>query len=332
MKIRSYLALLALVASPVFAASQVQSPVNAPATIAPGNIYKAGPNPQQAVDGGAPGNLVPLNTGKSVGNPGTGALEALLPVQTVTGTSKTFATADLQLETRRSNSGTAMTDTFPASGATGMANGTMITLNNVDATASDTITAGSGTTINGGATDVVTPGRSMRYVYDAPNTTWRRTLNTGTAMLAPNNLAELASAAAGRANLLTTLYVTPLDPAFAAKGNAKAYNAPTEIAAGSTTLGLQAGYWFNAGATVACTAGSPNVTITLPSGVTLPSYLVNNSPAPRRLITPATCGVAGGGGNNIINSISGSAPTYTVNLDQNMLNTTTVSSFYIGNI
>lgn len=124
-----------------------------------------------------------LPVGKSVNDPGTGVLEALLPPQTVTGASKTFATADLQLETRRSNSGTVMTDTFPASSATGMANGTRITVNNADTTAIDTITAGAGTTISGNTTDVVEPGRSMAYVYELSTTTWRRTLNTPTAAI-----------------------------------------------------------------------------------------------------------------------------------------------------
>jgi len=121
--------------------------------------------------------------GKSVLDPGTGVLEAMSPVQTVTATSKTFATADFQLVTRRTNSGTAMTDTFPASSATGLVNGTVMTVNNVDATAIDTITAGSGTTIGGNATDVLEAGRSAAYIYDLANTTWRKNYNSGTAAI-----------------------------------------------------------------------------------------------------------------------------------------------------
>lgn len=140
-----------------------------------------------------------LPLGTSVGSPGTGVLEALLPIQTVTGASKTFATADLFKETRRSNSGSAMTDTFPASSATGLVNGTKITIVNVDATANDTISAGAGTTISG--TGIVGPGRAIQYVYDLPNTIWRPTLNTGTALLGPNNLSDLSNPATARANL-----------------------------------------------------------------------------------------------------------------------------------
>lgn len=140
-----------------------------------------------------------INNGTSVANPGTGTLEALLPIQTVTGASKAFATVDLFKETRRSNSGSAMTDTFPASSATGLVNGTKITIVNVDATANDTITAGAGTTISG--TGIVGPGRAIQYVYDLPNTIWRPTLNTGTALLGPNNLSEITSASTARTNL-----------------------------------------------------------------------------------------------------------------------------------
>lgn len=122
-----------------------------------------------------------LPVGKSVVDPGTGVLESTMPIQTTTGASKTFATADLQYETRRSNSGTAMTDTFPASSASGMANGARITVNNVDATAADTITAGAGTTINGSSTLAIEAGRSVTFVYDLANTAWRPTFNTGTA-------------------------------------------------------------------------------------------------------------------------------------------------------
>jgi hypothetical protein len=162
---RYLLALMTLFAVPAFGAGQVTSPINAPSSITAGHVFAAGANPQLSVDGG-----VALHPGKSVNDPGTGAAEALLPVQTVSGTSKVFAGADIQLETRRSNSGTAMTDSFPASSAAG--------------SAIDTIAAGAGTTINGGSTDTVYPGRSMRYVYDAPNTIWRRTLNSGSALVA----------------------------------------------------------------------------------------------------------------------------------------------------
>jgi len=106
--------------------------------------------------------------GISVANPGTGALETLLPAQTFLGASKAFATADLFYKTRRANGGSAMTDTFPAITATGLVNGSRIVLANYDATASDTITAGTGTAFKsaGSSTDTVTAGRDVAYELD----------------------------------------------------------------------------------------------------------------------------------------------------------------------
>jgi hypothetical protein len=117
-------------------------------------------------------------TGTSVADPGTGALENLLPVQTFTGASHTFVAADLYKETRRSNSGSAMTDTFPAASTAGLANGTMIQVNNADAGASITVSAGTGTTLNGNASIIIPPNRSTKWVYDAPNAVWRTTMNS----------------------------------------------------------------------------------------------------------------------------------------------------------
>jgi len=144
-------------------------------------------------------------TGKSVVDPGTGVLESVLPIQTSTGASKTFATADLQKKTRRSNSGASMTDTFPASTTGGLANGALINVANADATATDTITAGSGTSICGvgscGSTFVITAGRDVWWSYDLANTAWRPVANTATALLGPNNLSDVTSAATSRTNL-----------------------------------------------------------------------------------------------------------------------------------
>lgn len=155
--------------------------------------------------GGAWGNVA---LGTSVGQPGTGTLETLLPVQTAAGASKVFATADLFKKTRRSNAGTAMTDTFPASTATGLVNGTRIVIANVDASASITITAGSGTVMSQGtSTDTVGPGRDVAYEYDLASTQWRRAYNTGTAVLGPNNGSDFSSIPTVRSNLgLAALY------------------------------------------------------------------------------------------------------------------------------
>lgn len=116
--------------------------------------------------------------GTSVANPGTGTLETLVPVQTVTGASKTYATSDLFQRTRRSNSGSAMTDTLPADGMTGLVNGTRIEIANVDSIATDTISAGAGTTILGASSFVLAHGRDLMLTYDLANTAWRSEANT----------------------------------------------------------------------------------------------------------------------------------------------------------
>src|SRR5436305_15250619 len=110
--------------------------------------------------------------------PGTGALENLLPVQTFAGASHTFLAADLYKETRRSNSGSAMTDAFPGTSTAGLANGTMIQLNNVDATASITVSAGTGTTLNGNASVTIPPNRSTQWVYERANGGWASTMDS----------------------------------------------------------------------------------------------------------------------------------------------------------
>jgi len=145
--------------------------------------------------------LATAMAGTSVANPGTGTLETLLPVQTVTGASYSYAQADLFKETRRSNSGSAMTDTLPASTVTGLVNGTVLTINNVDTTASITLSPGTGTSFSSGSTQTIGPGRSVRWVLDAPSMVWRATLNTLTALLAANNLSEVTTPATALSNL-----------------------------------------------------------------------------------------------------------------------------------
>jgi hypothetical protein len=166
-----------------------------------------------------------VTTGVSVSNPGTGTLENLLVIQTVTGASKTFGTSDLFQETRRSNGGSAMTDTFPPASASGVVGGTKIIVNNVDSVASDTLSPGAGTTISG--TGIVPPGRSIQYAYDIANTTWRPTLNTASSLLSANNLSDLSSIATARANLIPSGTIT----------NAQLANPSTTVNGQTCTLG-----------------------------------------------------------------------------------------------
>jgi hypothetical protein len=80
-------------------------------------------------------------------------------------------------------------------------------VNNADTTASLTITAGSGTTVNGAATAAVGPARSSYWIYDASATNWRPTGNSLTALLCAssgvsglvkgNGLAACTAAVAG---------------------------------------------------------------------------------------------------------------------------------------
>jgi hypothetical protein len=113
--------------------------------------------------------------------------QSVFPIEDITGASHTFGASEIGDEARRSNSGSAMTDTFPASSASGLFNGSQIIVNNTDASASLTITAGAGTTINTGSTDVVPAGRSMSYIYDLANTVWRHTRNSGNTVLGPSS-------------------------------------------------------------------------------------------------------------------------------------------------
>jgi hypothetical protein len=127
----------------------------------------------------------------------------LVPVQTVTGASKTYGGLDLFQRTRRSNSASAMTDTLPASTALTV-DGERLQIANVDASASDTISAGAATTILGGSTFVLTAGRDLMLVYDLANTAWRGEGNTPTALLGPNNLFDLSNTTTAMTNLFPT--------------------------------------------------------------------------------------------------------------------------------
>lgn len=182
-------------ALPAFAAD-VPTPVNAPATGTTSDPYCLTAVLQQSVDCG-----YQVNANESVQNPGTGYLESSLPIAAaVVGATKAFSTGDFFKETRRSNSGSAMSDTFPSSSTTGLVNGARVIVSNVDASAVDTITAGSGTTISGNATDLIEAGRAVQYVYDGAGT-WRKNLNTGNAAVFSSLGSNVANDAVSMRNI-----------------------------------------------------------------------------------------------------------------------------------
>jgi hypothetical protein len=117
--------------------------------------------------------------GSSIGTTNTNHYELTINVNSnaiITGNSKTFTVSDLFKVTNRSNSGGAMTETFPADST--LVAGQWIIYVNLDATADATITAGAGSTIEGSATDVVEAGKGVFYYYDKPATRWRKAINT----------------------------------------------------------------------------------------------------------------------------------------------------------
>jgi hypothetical protein len=125
------------------------------------------------------GQFGALGQGASVANPGTGSLEALLPTLSPnpdTGTNVPFGASTLEYCVHRSNSGTPMADTFPASSVTGLINGAKQCVKNDDTTAVDVLTAGSGTQFSGSSsTFVLQPNREIVFSYDTTGATptWR---------------------------------------------------------------------------------------------------------------------------------------------------------------
>ncbi|MGD0144476.1 MAG: hypothetical protein ABSC92_15090 [Rhizomicrobium sp.] len=102
-------------------------------------------------------------TGNSVADPGSGSLEIFQTVQTaVTGASKSWATTDCNKYQQRSNSGSAMTDTLPA----GTGGCSEITIENSDASATDTFSVTGGGTISGNSTYALTYGRRATFSDD----------------------------------------------------------------------------------------------------------------------------------------------------------------------
>jgi hypothetical protein len=127
----------------------------------------------------------PLGPSIQPNGPGNTPINMVLPVQLNTAagsactTSCVYGATDLYYKTRRSNSGTAMTDTLPPSIAVGMVSGARIDIADVDTVATDTLTAGSGTAIASGCT-VAQPGQGLSLVLDTSGgtPTWRGVDNT----------------------------------------------------------------------------------------------------------------------------------------------------------
>ena len=84
-----------------------------------------------------------------------------------------------------------------------MVNGTRIIVSNVDASATLTITAGSGTIMpGGGSTDTIGPGRDVAYEYDSASTQWRGSYNTVRHCSAPITCPMFPNIATARGNLI----------------------------------------------------------------------------------------------------------------------------------
>jgi hypothetical protein len=106
------------------------------------------------------------NTGATV-VPIAGNLEIASPFgTTVTGVSYSFIQADRGKSRKRSNAGSAMTDTLPVVAT--LVDGWWVNVNNIDATANDTISPPAGAALNGvvGASLVLSPGSAARIGFD----------------------------------------------------------------------------------------------------------------------------------------------------------------------
>lgn len=118
-----------------------------------------------------------IPTGSSV-IPVSGSLEIAFPVQAqVTGTSKVWATSDMDKYQSRANSGVAMTDTMPTGSAT--VNGMHIIIANEDTAGAITLTAAgaqtfvSATGVAGASTFTLKAGRRTQFVWYQTGGYWR---------------------------------------------------------------------------------------------------------------------------------------------------------------
>lgn len=106
------------------------------------------------------------NTGNTV-VPYAGNLEVSSPMgSTITGSTRSYTATDRGYSRKRSNAGTAMTDTLPAVAT--LSDGWWVNINNADASANDTISPPAGATLNGilGSSAVLAPGQTVRIGFD----------------------------------------------------------------------------------------------------------------------------------------------------------------------
>lgn len=111
-------------------------------------------------------------------------------------------------------------------------------------------------------------------------------------------------------------------------GNARQISNPTNTTSGSTALELAANYYYLLGTSVTCVSGSPNLAVTVPTGVSLPQYLVEpNTTTGAINITNATAG--GCWSSAKITGITGSSPNYTVTINVNASSSATFTGGFV---
>jgi len=124
-------------------------------------------------DGGVAGTAANKNTGTTVIDPGTGALEVASPfvggAAPITGATRTFAVTDRGQVVRRANSGTAMTDTLPGTSSAVLAAGWWGAVINTDPLANLTIAVGSGAALDNGTPLILGPLQSVMIGSDGTN-------------------------------------------------------------------------------------------------------------------------------------------------------------------
>jgi len=199
-----------------------------------------------------------IPTGNSVVNPGSGNLEIAQTVQSVvTGASKTWATTDCNKFQQRSNSGSVMTDTLP----TGTGGCSEITVENEDASATDTFSVTGGGTIGGNSTYVLTYGRRATFAADGAGN-YRPWVSNNSEMRGPSS-----STANDVADFCDTSGKVACDSGIPYSGIAQFGDAQTWTALQKFTnsdfalLGSSTGYTTFTSAN----AGSSNYTATFPA-------------------------------------------------------------------